>query len=93
MAERQKSEVVVVTGASAGLGRATVRAFAKQGARIGLVSRNQQRLEETKKEVETLGGQALVIPTDVADAEAVEAAAEAVENQFGPLDVWVNNAM
>ena len=93
MAERQKSEVVVVTGASAGLGRATVRAFAKQGARIGLVSRNQQRLEEAKKEVETLGGQALVIPTDVADAEAVEAAAEAVENQFGPLDVWVNNAM
>ncbi len=93
MAERQKSEVVVVTGASAGLGRATVRAFAKQGARIGLVSRNRERLEEAKKEVETLGGQALVIPTDVADADAVQAAAEAVENQFGPLDVWVNNAM
>src|SRR6188472_2093115 len=93
MAERQKSEVVVVTGASAGLGRATVRAFAKQGARIGLISRNRERLEETKKEVETLGGQALVIPTDVADADAVQAAAEAVENQFGPLDVWVNNAM
>jgi len=93
MAERQKSEVVVVTGASAGLGRATVRAFAKQGARIGLVSRNRERLEETRKEVETLGGQALVIPTDVAEADAVQAAAEAVENQFGPLDVWVNNAM
>ena len=94
MADRQqKPEVVVVTGASAGLGRATVRAFASQGAHIGLVSRNRERLEETKKEVEALGGQALVIPTDVADADGVEAAAEAVENSFGPLDVWVNNAM
>jgi short-subunit dehydrogenase len=94
MADRlQNSEVVVVTGASAGLGRATVRAFAKQGARIGLVSRNRPRLEETKKEVESLGGQALVIPTDVADADGVESAADAVESAFGPLEVWVNNAM
>jgi NAD(P)-dependent dehydrogenase (short-subunit alcohol dehydrogenase family) len=93
MADRQKSEVVVVTGASAGLGRAIVRAFAREGARIGLVSRNQQRLEEAKQEIESLGGQALVLPTDVSNADAVEAAAQAVEDHFGPLDVWVNNAM
>jgi short-subunit dehydrogenase len=93
MAEQRKSEVVVVTGASAGLGRATVQAFARRGAHIGLVSRNEARLEEAKKEVESLGGQALVLPTDVADADRVEAAAAAVEDQFGPLDVWVNNAM
>jgi NAD(P)-dependent dehydrogenase (short-subunit alcohol dehydrogenase family) len=94
MADRQqRSEVVVVTGASAGLGRATVRAFARQGAKIGLVSRNRERLEEAKKEVESLGGKGLVLPTDVSDDAAVEAAAEAVENEFGPLDVWVNNAM
>jgi NAD(P)-dependent dehydrogenase (short-subunit alcohol dehydrogenase family) len=93
MPDRKKSEVVVVTGASAGLGRAIVRAFARDGARIGLVSRNQHRLEEAKQEVESLGGQAVVLPTDVSDADAVEAAAQAVEDRFGPLDVWVNNAM
>jgi short-subunit dehydrogenase len=93
MTDREKPEVVVVTGASAGLGRATVRAFARRGAHIGLVSRNQERLEEAKKEVESLGGEALVLPTDVADADRVEAAAAAVEERFGPLDVWVNNAM
>jgi NAD(P)-dependent dehydrogenase (short-subunit alcohol dehydrogenase family) len=93
MTDRQHSEVVVVTGASAGLGRATVRAFARQGARIGLVSRNQERLEEAREEVESLGGEALVLPGDVADPDRVEAAAQAVEDRFGPLDVWVNNAM
>jgi NAD(P)-dependent dehydrogenase (short-subunit alcohol dehydrogenase family) len=89
----QTSEVVVVTGASAGLGRATARAFARRRARIGLISRNRERLEEAKREVESLGGRGLVLPTDVADADRVEAAAEAVEKEFGPLDVWVNNAM
>src|SRR6476661_5056373 len=93
MAEMQTSEVVVVTGASAGLGRATARAFARRRARIGLISRNRERLEEAKREVESLGGRGLVLPTDVADADRVEAAAEAVEKEFGPLDVWVNNAM
>lgn len=96
MAESNPSntrEVVVVTGASAGLGRATVRAFARQGARIGLLARNKERLEEARAEVESLGGEAIVLPTDVADPDRVEAAATAVEERFGPLDVWVNNAM
>jgi NAD(P)-dependent dehydrogenase (short-subunit alcohol dehydrogenase family) len=83
----------VVTGASAGLGRATVQAFARQGARIGLLARNKERLEHARAEVESLGGEALVLPTDVSDAARVEEAAAAVEERFGPLDVWVNNAM
>ncbi len=86
-------QVVVVTGASAGLGRAIVREFANQGANLGLLSRDRERLEAARGEVEAAGGRALVIPTDVADHAAVEAAAEAVERELGPIDVWVNNAM
>jgi short-subunit dehydrogenase len=88
-----RPEVVVVTGASAGVGRATVRLFAKHGAHIGLLARGKERLEATKREVEELGGKALVIPTDVAFADQVESAAETVEKAFGPIDVWINNAM
>jgi NAD(P)-dependent dehydrogenase (short-subunit alcohol dehydrogenase family) len=87
------SEVVVITGASAGIGRATTRRFAEDGARIGLIARGRPGLEEAKREVEARGGQALVLPCDVADPAAVEAAAAAVEEAFGPIDVWVNNAM
>jgi short-subunit dehydrogenase len=86
-------EVVVVTGASAGVGRAVVRAFARRGAHVGLLARGLEGLEAARREVEEAGGKALVLPTDVADADAVEAAAEAVERQLGPIDVWVNNAM
>lgn len=86
-------EVVVITGASAGVGRATARAFARQGARIGLLARGRERLEATRGEVEEIGGRALVIPTDVAEAEQVGAAADRVEEEWGPIDVWVNNAM
>ena len=86
-------EVVVITGATAGVGRATARRFAKHGARIGLLARGQERLEATKRDVEHLGGQALALPTDVARADEVEAAAAAVEEAFGPIDVWINNAM
>ena len=90
---RVQSEVVVVTGAGAGLGRAIVQAFAKRGASIGLVSRGRDRLEDAKCEVERAGGRALVLPTDVADPDAVEAAAARVEAELGPIDVWVNDAM
>lgn len=88
-----RPDVVVITGASAGVGRATARAFARQGARIGLLARGAEGLEATRREVEGLGGEAISVPTDVADATQVEAAAEAVEAAFGPIDVWVNNAM
>lgn len=86
-------EVVVVTGASAGVGRAVVREFAKSKARIGLIARGKDGLDAAKREVEAAGGEALVLPLDVSDADAVEQAAEAVELAFGPIDVWVNNAM
>jgi NAD(P)-dependent dehydrogenase (short-subunit alcohol dehydrogenase family) len=89
----QAPEVVVITGASAGVGRATVRKFARHNARIGLLARGLDGLEAARREVEKLGGEALVIPTDVANAEQVEAAAEKVETELGKIDVWVNNAM
>jgi len=85
--------IVVVTGASAGLGRAVVRAFARQGADVGLIARGVDGLEAARSEVEADGGRAIVLPLDVADADAVDAAAERVERELGPIDVWVNNAM
>jgi NAD(P)-dependent dehydrogenase (short-subunit alcohol dehydrogenase family) len=92
--EREASrKVVVVTGASAGVGRATIREFARGGATIGLIARGREGLEAAAREVEAAGGRALVLPVDVADAAAVEAAAETVEQKLGPIDVWVNNAM
>ena len=93
MSDSTNSEVVVITGATAGVGRATTQAFAKQGAHIGLLARDEDRLEATKQEVESLGGEAVSCPTDVAEADQVEDAAAAVEDAFGPIDVWVNNAM
>ncbi len=87
------TEVVVVTGASAGLGRAIVQRFARDGCAIGLIARGRERLENARAEVESLGGTALALPLDVADADAVEHAAEQVEHELGPIDVWINNAM
>ncbi|WP_129125374.1 SDR family oxidoreductase [Geomonas oryzae] len=87
------SRIVVITGASAGVGRATAQAFAREGARIGLFARNRERLEAARDEVERLGGQALVLVGDVADAKRMEEAAAEVEREFGPIEVWVNNAM
>jgi NAD(P)-dependent dehydrogenase (short-subunit alcohol dehydrogenase family) len=86
-------ETVVITGASAGLGRATAREFGRHGARIGLLARGRDGLEAAQHEVQELGGSAIAIPTDVADASAVEQAAAVVEDRFGPIDIWVNNAM
>ena len=91
--EKRTHEVVVITGASAGVGRATAQAFARQGARIGLLARGRDGLEGARADVENEGGKALAIPTDVANSQEVEAAAEAVEKTFGPIDIWVNNAM
>jgi NAD(P)-dependent dehydrogenase (short-subunit alcohol dehydrogenase family) len=91
--EESRPEVVVVTGASAGLGRAIVREFARHGARIGLIARDQDRLGNAVREVGRLGGEAIALPADVADAEQVRKAAEEVEQRFGPIDIWVNNAM
>ena len=85
--------VVVVTGASAGVGRATVRAFAAQGASVALLARGRDGLEAAAKEVDAGGGRALVLPTDVTDAEAVDEAAARTESELGAIDVWVNNAM
>jgi NAD(P)-dependent dehydrogenase (short-subunit alcohol dehydrogenase family) len=84
---------VVVTGASAGIGRAAALAFGKRGCRVALLARGVEGLAAAKREIEAAGGQALVIPTDVAAYEQVEAAAERVEKEFGPIDVWINNAM
>lgn len=86
-------EVVVITGATAGVGRATARLFAERGARIGLLARGTTGLQATRDEVEARGGDALPIPTDVSDPEQVEAAAAKVEAAFSPIDIWVNNAM
>lgn len=85
--------VVVITGASAGIGRATARTFARHGWRVALLARGQAGLEAARAEVEAQGASALVIPIDVADVEQVEAAAARVERELGPIDVWINNAM
>jgi NAD(P)-dependent dehydrogenase (short-subunit alcohol dehydrogenase family) len=88
-----KEEVVVVTGASAGLGRAIVERFARDGSAIGLIARGPERLEAARRNVESLGGRALVLPLDVADPAAVEEAARTIERELGEIDVWINNAM
>lgn len=90
--DQKKPKVVVITGASAGIGRATVREFAKEQAHIALLARGEDGLEAARREVEEAGGKALVIQVDVSDQEAVERAATKIEQELGPIDVWVNNA-
>ena len=86
-------QVVVITGASAGVGWATARAFAARGAWLGLLARGEDGLAGAVAEAERLGARALAIPTDVADHAAVERAAARIEAELGPIEVWVNNAM
>ncbi len=87
------AKIVVVTGAGAGVGRATVEEFAKHGYDVALLSRDPDRLAKAAEALRRYDVRALAIPTDVADAEAVEAAAARVEAELGPIDVWVNVAM
>ncbi len=89
----KQGEVVVITGASGGVGRAAARKFAAEGAKIALMARGRKGLEAAAREVREAGGEALVLPVDVADYDQVEAAASSVENAFGEIDVWVNDAM
>nr|MDQ3957548.1 SDR family oxidoreductase [Actinomycetota bacterium] len=85
--------VVAITGASAGVGRAAAVAFARAGADVALIARPSDRLEAARREVEATGRRAVAVPADVADPAAVEEAAQDVEDELGPIDVWVNNAM
>ena len=89
----KSKQVVMVTGASAGLGRAIAHGFAKKHARLGLIARNREALEACRQEVINLGGEAIILPLDVSDAAAVDNAATQLEEAFGPIDVWVNDAM
>lgn len=88
-----QSRVVVVTGASAGVGRATALAFALRGASLGLIGRARNGLEATAREVRAAGARAMVLPLDLADSDHVDGAADAVERELGGIDVWVNNAL
>lgn len=87
------NKVVLITGASGGVGRATAHAFAARGAKVALLARGHEGLAGTKKEIEERGGRALIVPTDVADPQQVERAAEETESVLGPIDIWINNAM
>ena len=87
------ADTVVITGASAGVGRATAIAFARNGFNVGLIARGLEGLEGAKRDVEAAGGRALVLPLDVVDAEALSAAADRVVAEWGKIDVWVNDAM
>lgn len=86
-------EVVVITGGTAGVGRATARLFAEKGAAVAVLARGQERLDATLQELKALGAEALALPVDVADAAKVEEAAQRIEETLGPIDIWINAAM
>ncbi len=87
------SKIAVITGASAGVGRATARAFAHRGFDVALLARGQAGLEGAANDVRSAGARALAIPTDVSQYDQVDSAATQVEAELGPIDVWVNDAM
>ena len=90
---KKNKDVVVITGASAGLGRAIAKEFASHGSRVALLARGKDRLEDARNELERMGAEVLAFSVDVANAEQVDAVASQVEEEWGPIDVWVNNAM
>jgi NADP-dependent 3-hydroxy acid dehydrogenase YdfG len=89
----RKPRVVVITGASAGIGRAIAKRFARAGDRIGLIARDSSALEDVARELRAYGAETAAVPIDVADADAVFAAAEHLERQLGKIDIWINDAM
>jgi NAD(P)-dependent dehydrogenase (short-subunit alcohol dehydrogenase family) len=91
--EKTRGRVVVITGAGSGIGRATARRFGADGDKVALLARGEEELEGAAEEIEAAGGTALILPTDVSDPDAVEDAAQEVERELGPIDVWVSDAM
>ncbi len=89
----QQRRIVVITGASAGIGRATARRFARDGWRVAVIARGTDGIDGACRDIRAAGGEAMALPLDVADPQAVEAAAERVEREWGPIDVWINAAM
>ena len=93
MNNSKRNDIVVITGASAGVGRAAAKKFAERGCSVGLIARGIEGLEGAKKDVESFGTKAVYVQADVANAEEIENAANKIEKELGPIDIWINDAM
>jgi NADP-dependent 3-hydroxy acid dehydrogenase YdfG len=93
MPDELRNRTVVITGASAGVGRAAAHRFARAGARVAMIARDKDALNDVKNEIERLGGTGFVAPADVADSNQVFLAADSILHEFGPFDIWINDAM